>query len=227
MAVGPIARRLLGPFEVPAAALYRSVFLDVADLVRVLGEWTDPTTILEVGCGEGVITERLAAAFPRAQITAIDITDRIGRLFGGDPTRVVFQQRRIDEVAEEQAGGFDLVLISDVLHHVPKAMHIEFLRTAGTARAASGWLVLKDWIRAPTMIHGLCTFCERYVTGDEVYYAEEAELRDLLAKVYGKRLMRAEQWIRPWKHNLAFLIGEEERADDRRSIRAGLASTAA
>ena len=211
MAIGPTVRRLFGPYEGAVADHYRSLFLDISDLIDVLSEWTRPSTILEVGCGEGAVTERLAAAFPDARITAIDITDRIGRLYGGDPSRVVFEQRRVDQIAEEQPGCFDLVLINDVLHHVPRSMQADFLGAAGMARAPSGWLVLKDWVRGPTAINWLCYFCDRYVTGDRIYYAEEAELRGLLAKVYGEGAIRAERHIRPWRHNLAFLIGEGSR----------------
>lgn len=214
MAIGPAVRSLLGPFEGSVAALYRSMFLDISDLARVLVEWTRPANILEVGCGEGAVTERLAAAFPEARITAIDITDRVGRLYRGDRERVTFHRRLIDEVAEEQARQFDLVLINDVLHHVPRSMHVDFLRAAGMARAPSGWLVLKDWVRSPTAINWLCYVCDRYVTGDDIYYAEEQELRDLLMGVYGENAIRAEQHIRPWNHNLAFLIGQDDRPTD-------------
>ena len=43
----------------------------------------NPRRILEVGCGEGAVSERLAALYPNAEITAIDITPNVGRLYAG------------------------------------------------------------------------------------------------------------------------------------------------
>ena len=88
MAIGPRFRAWLGPLEVPAANLYRACFVDLGHLARQVREWTPAASILEIGCGEGALTERLSLVYPKARITGIDITPKVGRLFCGDRERV-------------------------------------------------------------------------------------------------------------------------------------------
>ena len=59
----------------------------------------EPRRILEVGCGEGAMTERLTKAYPAATVTGTDITPRIGRLFRGDAAKVRFLRSRVEDVA--------------------------------------------------------------------------------------------------------------------------------
>ena len=91
MPLGPVLRRALGPLEQPAAALYRSVFIDLDAFVAQVALWAGrPRSLLELGCGEGAVVDRLADTFPAASVTGIDITPRIGRLSRAADTRVAF-----------------------------------------------------------------------------------------------------------------------------------------
>ena len=77
-----------------------------------------PTAVLEVGCGEGEVLERMIAAFPAARVAGIDLHDE--RLLAewderGLPARVG------DINAIDAADGeYDLVLAIEVLEHVPE-----------------------------------------------------------------------------------------------------------
>ena len=130
MPIGPVVRRAFGPFEHWVTAAYRSIYVDLDDYVGAVRAWVPAAReILEVGCGEGAVTERLVSVYPDARITAIDITPRVGKdyLYRGPADRVRFRQCTVQEIAAQEAGRFDLAMIADVVHHVPTALRKDLL----------------------------------------------------------------------------------------------------
>lgn len=209
MAIGPRIRKLIGPFEKPVSEIYRSIFVDLKVLRHQIEEWIPPadgSQILEVGCGEGAIIELLADIFPTAQITGIDITPQIGRLFKGDLSRVSFRKQTIKDFSSENYGRFDLVVINDVLHHIPPKIHKEFLNDTKKSLKKGGLFLFKDWKRSKTPIHLFSFLMERYITGDKVCYLSSDELRGLLIDVFGAKCIKDEASIPPWDNNIAFLV---------------------
>lgn len=127
-------------------------------------------------------------------------------MFQGDATRVTFKQQAIKEFAPEHSGAFDLLIICDVLHHIPWDLHEEILADARKVLKVGGFLVLKDWERSATPIHFLCYLADRYITGDRVRYKSEGELQNSIERVFGADCIRAKARIRPWANNIAFLV---------------------
>jgi 2-polyprenyl-6-hydroxyphenyl methylase/3-demethylubiquinone-9 3-methyltransferase len=201
MSIGSVVRSLFGPAEPLVARAYRRIFLDVEALARTVARHATPRRVLEVGAGEGQFTEALARVFPEAEIQGIDLTPRVGRLYQGPRGRVTFAARSVDEVAAEQAGQFDLVVVCDVLHHVPPPARAAFLETCGRCVAPGGTLVLKDWERTSTPIHAIAWFSDRHITQDRIAYLTATELRAALGAAFGPVL--AEARIGPWRNNLA------------------------
>jgi 2-polyprenyl-6-hydroxyphenyl methylase/3-demethylubiquinone-9 3-methyltransferase len=207
MPIGPTIRRLLGPLERPTADLYRAFFVDLGRQVRRIHQWAPAATdILEIGCGEGAICDRLAAAYPAARITGIDITPRAGRLCRPDSERVQFAKATAEEFAAEYPGRFDLVLICDVMHHVPWDAHSDLLKSAGRLLRPGGSLVVKDWERIPNIGHFLCAFSDRVITGDRVRYATAAEFRRVFEGVFGPGSVIEQARIPPWRNNIIFYV---------------------
>jgi 2-polyprenyl-6-hydroxyphenyl methylase/3-demethylubiquinone-9 3-methyltransferase len=210
MSLGAMVRRSFGPYEPQIADLYRKIFIDLDAFVDQMRAWTDATRILEIGAGEGVVTERLLVRYPTARITAIDIAPSVGRLFRGDPSRVEFRQAPVDDVVATQPASFDLVILADVIHHVPVALRAGILVRARAALKPGGMMVFKDWTRRPTPIHLACALSDRLLTGDDVHYLNEAELRALARKTFGDDAIIAEGYVRPWKNNFAMLLRGEQ-----------------
>jgi 2-polyprenyl-3-methyl-5-hydroxy-6-metoxy-1,4-benzoquinol methylase len=206
MPLGPAVRRLFGRHEHRIAELYRAIFIDIDAYARQIGNWVPGARrILEVGCGEGAVTERLARVYPDADIVAIDITPRVGRLFRGRRDRVTFVETTVQRVAAEQPGAFDLVILSDVLHHVPSAIRRELLAAVRATIAPGGSLIFKDWERTAAPIHWLCHAGDRWLTGDRVLYLRKPEAEAMLADVFGRPAVVAQAWVRPWRNNFAML----------------------
>ncbi|MDP9083232.1 MAG: class I SAM-dependent methyltransferase [Pseudomonadota bacterium] len=207
MNIGPYVRSVFGPYERQISEAYRSMYIDIDAFAALMRHWK-PTAhrILEVGCGEGAVTQRLRAIFPDADITAIDITPRIGRLYHGPRDGVRFMQCSAQAVAATESAQYDLVVLADVLHHVPVDFRAGMLDAIRTALAPHGTFVFKDWQRNFAPIHWLCYASDRWLTGDRISYMTREEMRDCLVHSFGEEALIAEARIGPWWNNLATLV---------------------
>jgi 2-polyprenyl-3-methyl-5-hydroxy-6-metoxy-1,4-benzoquinol methylase len=206
LAPGPRLRRALGPFERGAAEAYRRFFVDLGALVREVRDWTSARSILEVGCGEGLLLSRLAAVYPQAEILGIDPSPAVGRLFRGDRRRVSVERTCIDELARRRPHAFDLAILCDVLHHVPGPARRGLLASLRDLLAPGGGVVVKEWERRRNPVHLLVYLSDRYLTGDRVSYADPAELATLLADAFDPGSCERQVRIGPWRQNVAFFL---------------------
>jgi len=207
MAIGSKVRKLFGRHERLIADWWRGMFMSLDHWTRTIGAWApQPRRILELGCGEGYSTNRLAAAYPDAVIDAVDIAAHIGRLYEGPPERVRFRIVTAEDLACECPGAYDLIIVTDVLHHIPHAARCSFLDAIRILLAPGGVLAFKDWHRNRAPIYYLGYFADRWLTGDRIAYLTRAEARQLLAGVFGADRISAEQTIAPWFNNYALKI---------------------
>ena len=210
MGVGRIVRRAFGRHERLVSEMYRSLFIHLDAFVgSVRAQVPAATEILEIGCGDGLVTERLALAFPSAALTGIDICAEPGRLYRGNPARVRFLRTSAEALSTAENGRFQLVVIADVLHHVPYGNRAGFLSSVTPLMADGARLVLKDWVREWTPAYALGYFSDRFITGDRIRYPNEEELRFLAQSAFGKDAIRSEFRVRPWHCNLALVISPD------------------
>ena len=202
MPIGALVRKSFGRHEHWGAELYRGLFLDLRDYVaKITHEAPAATRVLEVGCGEGAVTEILAAEYPEAEILAIDITPRLGRLYRGRPDGIQFREISVQQIAVEQPGRFDLITLSDVVHHIPPGMRAEIFDAISRCLAPGGRFVPKDWGRAATPTHWLCHAGDRWLTGDRVAYLTQEEAVALVTASAPDLRLVARTFIRPWPNN--------------------------
>jgi 2-polyprenyl-6-hydroxyphenyl methylase/3-demethylubiquinone-9 3-methyltransferase len=207
MPLGPFIRRMFGPYERQISDVYRSIYIDIDAFVGKMREWQPSAQrILEVGCGEGSITERLSLAYPAADINAIDITPRLGRLYRGARDNVRFRKCTIQEVAASEPWHYDFVVLSDVMHHVTVEHRQSMLDAVRTTLTPGGTFVFKDWERNNTPIHWMCYASDRWLTGDRIVYMQREEMRRRLAHSFGDAALVAEARLSPWHNNLAMLV---------------------
>lgn len=90
-------------------------FLSTLD--RMVGG-LQPAKVLEVGCGEGEILQRLASRFPEASVQGIDLPD--DELVGEWASRQVTAEFGDATAMRFADGEFDLVLAIEVLEHIPQ-----------------------------------------------------------------------------------------------------------
>ena len=206
MALGPWVREMLGRWEPHAADVYRGLFFSLDSFVDQLAQRVTPERVLEVGCGEGALMTRMARRWPDARLVGIDITPRLGRLFGGDPARVRFQQTTVQEFTAVEPATVDLVVICDVLHHVPPAEHTATLTACRAALRPGGLLVVKEWIRNASPIFWLGAASDRFISGDRVRFGNGDAWRQVFEVALGPGSLREEISLRPWRSNRAFVL---------------------
>ena len=79
------------------------------------------SSVLDVGCGGGILTESMAAA--GAKVTGIDMAEgplavaRLHQIESG--AEVEYLQATAEELAAERPGAFDIVTCLEMLEHVP------------------------------------------------------------------------------------------------------------
>jgi 2-polyprenyl-3-methyl-5-hydroxy-6-metoxy-1,4-benzoquinol methylase len=115
----PVARVLMRGFERNLDDLFFS---------------TTPVSVLDVGCGEGVLTHRWASALAPARVVGIDLDDPLiaaewARRAAPNLTYIAQRAEQLPFAARE----FDLVTAIEVLEHVPDPAHTlaEMARCAG------------------------------------------------------------------------------------------------
>jgi 2-polyprenyl-3-methyl-5-hydroxy-6-metoxy-1,4-benzoquinol methylase len=107
----PIARRLMAGFE-------RSMF-ELLEMARPV------TSVLEVGCGEGVVTAQLARFFPGARVVGCDLSPQIVAEARERHPRLTFEVQSIYDAGDHDR-NFDLVVACEVLEHLEdpaRALH--------------------------------------------------------------------------------------------------------
>jgi SAM-dependent methyltransferase len=187
--------------------MYRHLFVHLDAFVGSVRAHVEAAAeILEIGCGDGLVTERLARAFPGSALTGIDICSQPGRLYRGDRAHVRFLRTSSEALSTAEGARFQLVIIADVLHHVPHRNWARFLSSVAPLMADGATLVLKDWVREWTPAYMIGYLSDRFVTGERIRHPDEEELRSLAQSAFGTDAIRSEFRVRPWHCNLALVI---------------------
>jgi SAM-dependent methyltransferase len=207
MRPGPVIRSLFGPYEHWVSEAYRRMFVSLDDFAELMSTWVPQAQrILEVGCGEGAMTERITRKYPNASVIAIDITPKVGRLFRGKASNVTFSQEFVEDVARREPASFDLIVLADVLHHVPVVARQSLMNAISQSMTANGSFIFKDWVASSSPIHWICGATDRYLTGDKVSHVTPDGVGPLLTDTFGAGAIRQTDTVRPWKNNLAVLV---------------------
>ena len=120
----PVVRRLMATFERSLGELF---------------EGTDPASVLDVGCGEAILTHRWATARPATRVVGFDLEDpQIQREWERRTAPNLEYRVMKAENLPFGDGEFDLAAAIEVLEHVPDPEHT----VAEMARVAKRWLLV-------------------------------------------------------------------------------------
>lgn len=206
MGLGTWVRHRLGPLEVPAADLYRSAFINIGQLAQQLASITPAARILEVGCGDGSLAQRLGEVYPDASYLGIDIAESAGRLYRGRPDFAEFRVQTVQELYAQRPQPFDLVLLVDVVHHVSLDLRQQVLHCSADLVRPGGVFAVKEFERNRGPYYRAAFAADRYLTGDKgVQFMTMPQLRSMFDVTrtwgFGEPVVAR---IRPARNNVLF-----------------------
>lgn len=155
----------------------RALYPCILEETRRAMEGIPVPSVLDVGCGTGMLSERLLGAFPSCRLTGVDLSPAMverarARLAGRAEVREADAER-----LPFHDGAFDLVVCNDSFHHYPDPDRAAFQMWRVLRKG--GALVLGDvWQPAPAraVMNAWMPFSHE---GDVRIYSE-AELRAIL-----------------------------------------------
>ena len=198
-----VIRKVLGSAADPAVRWYRHWWIDLDDFARTVSRLGSVERVLEIGCGDGHLTERLAIEMPKCAIVGIDIGADPGSLYRGDPGSVSFQVILAGELADSQPQSFGLVVLCDVLHHIPLDQRAAVLHDAGRLVAPGGHLIVKDWVWGWNPASVTCWLSDRVISGDKIhYFPSRDEFVRSLTEACPKTSVVAEGRVPPRRNNI-------------------------
>lgn len=211
--LGKKVRRFMGPLEKPAIRAYRSLFVDTTSLADSIAASGPGNAILEIGAGDGTVSGALLNAIPNAILLGIDIDGDPGVMFKGPASQATFRIQSAEDLLSKLGPAFDLVVISDVLHHVPTSERVALLKTASELVREGGLLAIKETCRRRSFRYALSVFSDRYISGDRsASFMSEAELTELIdASIEGFEF-RARAYIPPSKINVLRMLERQSIA---------------
>lgn len=169
MSVGAMARRLLGSRFQPVGEFYRSLFMDIDKIAGFLAaQLPADARCVEVGGGDGMLTNAILQRRPDVHMTMIDVAAEIGAFLDpGLRDRVEMRADTSVNYLARAAPPLDAIIIADVVHHVPAMERQSFFANVRRLCLASGCRVLlvKD-VEPGTPRGYLSLLSDWYVTGD-------------------------------------------------------------
>lgn len=144
-------------------------------------------SLLDVGCGHGLVANEFALRHPDARVLGIDLSDTkiaaAAASIGGRPN-LEFRHVALQNVPER---GFDAVSLVDVLYLVPVAEWTPFLRHCFTRLAPGGTFVLKEVVTEPRwkferikLQEFISTRVVRITKGDVMHFETPPQLKQRL-----------------------------------------------
>lgn len=110
-----------------------------------------PRSVLEVGCGTGVVLEAIARRFPQAEVLGVDLSEpmlaRASRRAAAHRDRVRVERRSYDAPIDP-SGGFDLVVASYALSMFNPGWE-QAIDSASRDLRPGGWLCVVDFHDSP------------------------------------------------------------------------------
>ncbi len=189
MTPGQAARRLLGSrFQVFGEA-YRRIFVDmekVADFMA--GRIPAGAHVLDVGGGDGLAVNMLLARRPDIRVTMTDIAPQIGGFISqANQSRVTLAPCT---PASAVTGAFDVMTLTDVVHHVPVGQRTAFCSTLAqtAARTRCRSILIKD-IQPGSWRARLALWADHFITGDRQVVLVAADHLELPGFTRGETAM--------------------------------------
>ncbi len=160
----------------------------------------EPSAVLEIGCGTGSLTVRLAQALPGSTITGLDPDpDALARACVKDPMRQIDWRRGTAVELRLPDRSVDRVVASLVLHHLTSAQKRAALTEAHRVLRPGGRLHVADWGAPQDPIMSTAFFALRLLDGfDQTRAHARGELPGLIEDAGFSEVRRRDRLRTGW-----------------------------
>jgi 2-polyprenyl-3-methyl-5-hydroxy-6-metoxy-1,4-benzoquinol methylase len=177
-----------------------------------------PTSILDVGCGNGAFTLKLAQKYPNARVVGIDISqEAINAALAGKKAYTIkhgielanlFFHHRTNPELDYSPKSFDVVTATFLCHHLKDTELIEFFRAAyQTSHQA---VILNDLVRHPLAYAAFwCIsplFNNRMIRHDGLISIKRSFTRPELENLLRAAGLPENSWSITWRWGFRFII---------------------
>jgi 2-polyprenyl-3-methyl-5-hydroxy-6-metoxy-1,4-benzoquinol methylase len=164
------------------------------DMDRIAAALPSAGRVLEVGCGYGHVISWLAESRPDLEFVGVDPDrDAIARARAAwTQPNLSFESREVQSLEDE----FDLVLLLDVIHHLPRGKEDEILRSCARRLKPTGRLLIKEM---PAGKSRLGVFLDTYVSHSPPLVRKDEELRRAIDRCFR---------ILSWRQGSKLAIGD-------------------
>ena len=212
MSLGSIARSVLGEELFPKVGrLYRAVFVDLQKVAESFPVPPPGAAVLDIGGGDGEALKPYLDRHPEVRVTMIDLKPSIGTALTPEQRQRVelLPATSIRDLAATGRHRPDMIILSDVLHHIPAAQREAFfgdIRALLDGRAAT--LVIKD-VEPGRWRATLGYLADRYISGDRnVQQIGQRAMTELVQRVFPRSTCQATALIErdPPNYTLVFTL---------------------
>ena len=191
--IGKIARKVLGKHFHIIGSLYRSVFVDLYVVSQSISPYIfRGSIIVDVGGGDGELLNSLLSLRPDIKVKMIDRSKCIGGSLKEEfSSRVeLFPGIGMDRFTNVEHHKFDVVLISDVVHHISDEERGEFFsdlrKMVGDKNGIR--IIIKD-IEPGYYRASLSRIADRYISGDKnVSLIGSRDISRMVLEAFGESL---------------------------------------
>jgi hypothetical protein len=171
--------------------------------------------MLDVGTGDGEVMNRLLPLNPGVHATLIDpLPDAGNWLWPSLRDRCeVYPSTTVADLAARNLAPFDLILLSDVVHHVHVDRRHAFIEDLAqlVGRNHRTILAIKD-VEPGSLKSRFLWFCDRFITGDvKVSFLNRKQMKDLVWTSFPGAPCRETrlQEVNPPNYSLIFVLNDD------------------
>ena len=104
--------------------------------------------VLDLGCGNGVLSEQVLKKYPHAHIVGFDLTEEMLKVYKNKLSKYSdrFELKKGDFKTESIGNNYDIILAGLSLHHLDLEQRRNFYKTIYSALNAGGMFISRDII---------------------------------------------------------------------------------